>query len=274
MRIVSRIILLSLSLLFSIVSADVGILGPVQGTLFQPDDSGIVTIPIEWIDNGGYPPLDKFTYYTFTLETGPNNAIQPVNTLAKKITSDQLTSRMDNLGNTIYSYTVQFSKNVYGNGQFYIQIYAVVEGEGNTIHYTPRFYLQDMGGMRSATYTDTVEPAAQTAIQQGQTMGTINSDWFTIPYPEQTGISRFAPMQTPPGTKVTKTDWTLRFSTSAVTYYKSMRPSLDQITTLTPSRTDSVTSAVNFASPAGHPSDNGGWYNPKQRQTLSVRKVN
>ena len=39
-------------------------------------------------------------------------------------------------------------------------------------------------------------------------------------------------------------------------------------------RSYNVKSGVNYASVAPMPSDNGGWYDPKERMTLTTRKIN
>lgn len=274
-KFLSPITLLIISFFTSIVLADVSIIAPLAFTLYTPDDTGMVNIDIQWIDNGATPLQEDITYFTFTLETGANDAIQPVKTLAKRVSLENVKVVTDALDNTIYSYSVSFSSSVYGNGQFYIQVFAMVQSQGNTIHYTPRFFLQNMTGKRIASITDTIEPQPQTAIAAaGQTQATIDSRSFTVPYTKQTGISRFAPMQTQPPKKMSLTKWTRKYLTSAVTFFKSARKSLDQSTTITPGKTYTFTSDVNYATPALFPSQNGGWYHPSKRQSLSPRKVN
>ena len=94
------------------------------------------------------------------------------------------------------------------------------------------------------------------------------------PYTMQTGVSRFAPMQMQPQSAVTAQTWTRKFPTSSVSLYSTLRKSPDKLTTITPGWSYTLPSDYNYATPAPFPSDNGGWYNPKDRQTLSARKVN
>lgn len=250
---------------------DVVVVTPEEGATFS-GSSGTVSIKVSWTDNGAYPPLEKFTMYTFVLEYGPNLQIVPVANLKKNVSPSDIT--VDDDGT--YSYTVTFPSDTAGNGQFYIQVYAVDGSEGNTIHYSPRFFLTSMAGGTSFTYSDTIQPVGQTAINTdtAQASASIDTRSFTVPYTMQTGISRFAPMQMQPGSTMTATTWTRKFATSAVTYYSTFRTSLDQLTTLTPGWSYTLPSGINMATPAAYPTNNGGWYSPKEKQTLSTRKVN
>ncbi|CCH63106.1 hypothetical protein TBLA_0J01080 [Henningerozyma blattae CBS 6284] len=265
-------------LIASYVFADINILAPVKDATFSPAAGATaVSIELEWIDSGSYPTMNDITYLSFVLEQGPNSSIEPVGTLAQKIPPSAVTKDSSNN----YFYTVTVDGTLIGDGQYYIQIYAVVDGAGNTIHYTPRFTLKGMKAAKSNTYTDTVEPTPQTAININTDITTTaptevidTSASFSVPYYSQTGSARFAPMQTPPGSLITATSWSRRFPTSEVTYYGSHRNSLDQITTVTQGWSGSLTSDYNYATPALHPSDNGGWYNPRDRISLSVRKLN
>ncbi|EDO18534.1 hypothetical protein Kpol_2001p39 [Vanderwaltozyma polyspora DSM 70294] len=260
--------------LLSFAVADVGLFQPAANAQFQPDSNGQVSIEISWIDNLAYPYMSNFTSFTFTLNNGNNTDILKVKTLDDKITPDQLTVKSEGRFPK-YSYTVTFDKSITGNGQFFIQVYGLVPGQGNTIHYTHRFYLAGMSGVNTVTYIGTTEPIPQTSIVTMTTsVATINSASFTVPYAQQTGISRFAPMQTPPVSKVTATSWSRRFATSAVTYFTTAIHSLQQETTITEGWSGVFTSDYNYATPADFPSNNGGWYAPSSRLSLSARKVN
>ncbi|CCE61351.1 hypothetical protein TPHA_0A02690 [Tetrapisispora phaffii CBS 4417] len=255
--------------LISFVLGDVEPYRPVKNSVFTPNN-GIVSIEIDWIDNNAYPSMSKFSYFSFVLETGPNTNIHPVATLDSEIRLEDI----DLSSSGTYSYTVSFPSSRTGDGQYYIQIYGFVEGEGSTIHYTPRFTLASMTGSTSYTYTDSTQPVPQTSIVTSTSTNSINSASFSIPYYSQSGVSRFAPMQTPPVSTVTATTWTRRFPTSGVTYYTSLSTKVVQQTTITAGWSGSVTSDVNYATRAAMPSDNGSWYNPSQRISLTPRKVN
>lgn len=252
------------------VLGDVQVVSPKENATFS-GSSGSVSIELEWMDNGAYPSIDKISYYTFTLETGPNLDIQAVGTIIKEVSPDDIT-----LSSDVYSYTVDINADMAGPGQFYIQVYAFVDNQGYTINYSPRFSLTSMSGASTYTYVGTTPPVGQTDIQTTTQTATasIDSRSFTISYTAQTGISRFAPMQLQPATSITATTWTRRFQTSAVTYYSTYRSTLDQQTTITPGWSYTLSSGMNLATPAAYPSANGGWYDPKERLTLSTRKIN
>ncbi|CAI4043493.1 hypothetical protein SKDZ_10G0430 [Saccharomyces kudriavzevii ZP591] len=272
MRLQTNSILCALVFLITCVFADVNVVSPHSKATFSPS-GGTVSIPIEWMDNGAYPPLAKFASFTFTLCTGPNNNIQAVAIIASKIKPSQLT-----LDGSVYSYTATFPSTLAGDGQYYIQVYGWVDNQGSTTHYTPRFQLTSMGGTTAYTFSDSVAPTPQTSIQTTTTNNeqatTIDSRSFTVPYTQQTGTSRFAPMQMQPNTKVTATTWTRKYATSAVTYYSTFGSLPQQGTTLTPGWSYTISSGMNYATPAAMPSDNGGWYEPSKRLSLSARKIN
>ncbi|EJS43210.1 kre9p [Saccharomyces arboricola H-6] len=272
MRLQTGSILYALVFLVSCVLGDVNIVSPNSKSTFSPS-GGSVSVPVEWMDNGAYPPLSKFSWFTFSLCTGPNTKIDCIATIAKKIYPSDLTK-----DDSVYSYTATFASTLTGDGQYYIQVYAWVDNQGSTIHYTPRFQLTSMAGATDYTYSDTVAPTPQTSIQTTTTNDapatSIDSRSFTVPYTKQTGTSRFAPMQMQPNTKVTATTWTRKFSTSAVTYFSTFGSLPQQGTTVTPGWSYTISSGVNYATPASMPSDNGGWYKPSKRLSLSVRKIN
>ena len=261
--------------LFHAVQADVTISSPTKGETYTAT-GGSVTVPLKWFDDSNYPPLDKIEYYTFSLCYGPNTDINNVYTIGKQISSNDITVTTSGDGTKTYSYDSIIPASVVGNGQFYIQVYAVVKNEGDTIHYSPRFTLSGMAGAATFTYTYSTQPPAITEIhtQDSNNEGTtINSASFSIPYTLQTGKTRYAPMQMQPGSKVTATTWTRKFPTSKVTFYSTYRKSLDQVSTITPGRSYVMTSDINCASPALMPSANGGWYNPSKRLSLTPKRI-
>ncbi|CAI4044317.1 hypothetical protein SUVZ_10G0330 [Saccharomyces uvarum] len=273
MRLSTGSILYALVFLVSYVLGDVNTVSPLAGAKFSPS-SGTVSIPVKWMDNGAYPPLSKISYYTFSLCTGANNNINCIATIATQIKPSELSQDQDG----VYSYTTSFASTLTGNGQYYIQVFAWVNNQGSTTHYTPRFQLTSMGGTTAYTYSDSAAPTPQTSIQTTTTntaqASSIDSRSFTVPYTKQTGTSRFAPMQMQPMTKVTATTWTRKYATSAVTYFSTFGSLPEQATTITPGWSYSISSGVNYATPAAMPSENGGWYQPSKRLSLSARKMN
>lgn len=232
--------------------ADVSISSPGAGRSFS-GTSGSVTIDLEWVDSGAVPLLDDVNTFTFLLCTGPNNNVNCFSQLALEVPAADL---LDN------SYTATFLNTVCANGLFYIQITAVTT-DGYTLHYTNRFTLNGMTGTRRLTGSGS-PPQGQTLLQGGPTIAPIDPRSWTLHYTQQTGSTRYAPMQTQPGTTVTATSWSRRFPTSAVTYYSTVRHSPNVYSTTTLPWTYTMESLINQATPAPNPSVLG-WYPASER---------
>lgn len=235
---------LVLLLVFHIVVADVLILKPELGKTYTVTGS-LVSVELAWVDSGEAPSLDGVDLYTFTLCTGLNSDITAVKTLAS---NEKAADK---------SFTVAIPADAGASGVYFIQIYATFLS-GYLIHYTNRFNLNGMTGLsKTSGLILDLPPQAQVSATTATTTDiTATMDVtasFTVPYTLQTGIYRFAPMQTQPGSSVTATTWTPQFPTSAVTYYSKPRPSPDHALTITPGWLYSKTSYVNEAKALGTP---------------------
>lgn len=262
-------IMLGFLLCMRFVKADVSMVKPQTGATYKVSGSS-VDIDVMWEDDGNSPTLDEVSTYSFTLCSGPNSNIEAIKTLATRIKASDISD---------YTYTLTIPETLSENGIYYVQVLA--KGTfGYTIHYSGRFTLSGMSGTIVASSAGAIStpPAPQYMITQGtNAKPTINTAWFTIPYTEQTGISRFAPMQSQPKSSVDLskyTTWTRRFPTSAVTYYSTFRKTMDCSTTITPGWSYTLTSDINYQTADAGPVSNGGWYDPKERMSLSTRKVN
>lgn len=248
-----------LLLLLTQVIADVSISKPLTGASYAVS-GGTVSVEISWIESNANPLLGDIESYTFVLCSGPNTDIDPVETIAKVSASDI----------SDYTYTASIDASIGASGSYYIQVYAQV-AKGFTIHYTSRFSLTGMTGSYKPTDGgSTTPPSAQTSLaDDGAAAATsIDTRSFTLQYSQQTGATRYAPMQTQPGTKVTanKSSWTRRYPTSSVSYFSTVRNDLlAQSSTITQGWSYIISSAINWATPAPYPSANGGWYNPSQK---------
>lgn len=252
------LLLWPLLLLINIVLADVSIVSPSKSNTFSPTN-GKVTIDLKWKDNGAPPEIKQIKWYSISLQTGPNNNMHRVMYFKNEMSSSDVKEE-----DGTYSMKVEIDEDQTGDGQYFIQVYSAIteDASSNTLNYTPRFYLKNMKGSKHATYSGSSQPPDIT-------------DYTTsVPYTRQTGVTRTAPMQMQPSAKVTMTSWSMQFPTSAVTFFTKLSPSPQCITTLTPGWSYSMTSVLNHATPAPQPSKNGGWYNPKKRQSLSTRKMN
>lgn len=238
----------SLFLVLAFAVADVSITGPTSGSSFS-GLGGTALFKVLWIDDtddsSSDLSLSKVTKYSIVLCTGTNTNIQPLKTFTNSLSSSSL------------SYDANVQSGDVPNGVYFVQVYAQFDN-GYTIHYTPRFALTGMNGQANTltfptnllSVTGDI-PDAQ--LQVGGTQQTIDSHSFTVPYTLQTGRTRYAPMQTQPGTAVTHTMYSTRYPSSAYTPYASLSPSPNVYSTITPGWSYPVTSLYNTAAVAPYP---------------------
>jgi hypothetical protein len=226
-------------------TADVEFTSPTLGQKFTAL-GGKVSVPIKWKDSGDDDDqlsLANAKSYTILLCTGPNNDIQCLQ-------DDELVS---NQAISSKSYTASIPADLVPSGYFYFQIHTFFTDGSSTLNYSPRVQLQSMTGATS-TFIATVDgssPDGSTSLVGNS----INSASFTIPYTLQTGKSKFAPMQTQPGSVVTATTWTRKYPASAVTYFSTKADSPFCVSTITPGWDYTPESAVNWATPAPFPTE-------------------
>ncbi|CAI6422218.1 ALI_HP2_G0008290.mRNA.1.CDS.1 [Saccharomyces cerevisiae] len=252
------------SVVFRTAYCDVAIVAPEPNSVYDLSGTSQAVVKIKWMHTDNTPQEKDFVRYTFTLCSGTNAMIEAMATLQTLSASDLTDSEF----NAIIENTVGT------DGVYFIQVFAQT-AIGYTIHYTNRFKLKGMIGTKAANPSMiTIAPEAQTRITTGDVGATIDSKSFTVPYNLQTGVVKYAPMQLQPATKVTAKTWKRKYATSEVTYYYTLRNSVDQHTTVTPGWSYIITADSNYATPAPMPADNGGWYNPRKRLSLTARKVN
>ncbi|ABN64556.2 Cell wall synthesis protein KRE9 precursor [Scheffersomyces stipitis CBS 6054] len=240
---------LTSTLFYSLASADVDITAPKQGDSFS-GSGGSASFKVSWDDDSS-DSSDEFSlsnvkYYTILLCTNTNT----------EIGCDDKNPLVFQLPLSSKSTTVTVPASNYPNGYYYVQIYTTFKSGSTTAHYSNRFHLTSMSGTSIASIIYTITgagPAADTSdIDGGST--TYASSLFTIPYTMQTSTKRFAPMQTQPGSKVTATTWSIKYPTSAVTYYTTKGPKPVVMSTITPGWDYTPTSLPNAASVAPYPS--------------------
>lgn len=253
------------------VMADVSISSPPEGESYSAS-GGSAKVPVVWIDDtddsDSSSSLSKVTKYAIVLCTGSNSNIQPIKTLTSSLSLDSL------------KYDASIDASVGPSGEYFIQVYAQFESTSSyTIHYTYRFELTDMTGSASLfTFAGSLfsvtgdSPTADLRVGGGTAATTYDSASFTVPYTLQTGKTRFAPMQTQPGTSISYTTYSNRHATSAYTPYTSLSPSPNVYSTITPGWSYAVTSLFNSASVAAYPT----YYYPAssrvQQASLSAAK--
>ena len=268
---ISTLIFCVFIVFINITKADVTVVLPMGGRTFEAI-GGSVPITIGWIDDQSFPDLAKnVKSYTISLVSGPNSHIESIATLASDISVDDIT-----LDGIIYKYSLNIPADVAASGVFFIQVFT--SGSfGYTIHYSDRFTITGLTGTLTPTSAGavTTPPDAQYNIHTGtSSVATINSASFTIPYYDQSGVSKFAPMQTQPHGSVTNptATWTRKFPTSAVTYFTTAVPGnkITVKTTITPGWSYVITSDINYQTGT---TKTGTGYDPKSRQTLTTKRI-
>lgn len=228
--------------LLGLVAADVSLIKPEPGLSFDAS-GGLATIDIEWEDDSagmGFSSLDQALQLTIVLMTGSNDKIGVVKQVGLKLGSDTR------------SFSADISNTVGPNGYYFFQVYTQFPNLGYTIHYTNRFRLTGMTGLATtftfgqALFTETgLQPQPQ--WNAGGTALKINSAMFTVPYSEQTGWIKYAPMQPNPTAPITATRWNDRHGTSAFTVFKTPRSFPNVYTTVTPDKTYTISTKENSA---------------------------
>ena len=136
----------------------------------------------------------------------------------------------------------------------FLKIISTATG-GTVVNYSDRFSLSGMTG----TFPPAVETGAKGVTGTGgpATENTIDTNAaaapaagqaggpYTVTYTAQTGLTKYAPMQGKPGTKITAKNPVPQYPTSAVQLAKTFLPTPSQVTTMTVSATYSVSSKEN-----------------------------
>lgn len=236
----------------ALVAADVSPSLPKDGALFSAS-GGSASVDISWIDDGSsdFAPKD-IKSQSILLCTGPNLQID-----CYKSPLTVSTDLTDSDGNGKYTASIPATKGP--NGNYYFQIYTLFKDGSNTIHYTRRFKLSGMSGAPDPSFAADAYSASGAPPQaqlSGKTQGktsAIDSASFTVPYAEQSGETKYAPMQLQPGSTVTATTWTRKYELLAVTYFTTKGPKPVVMTTLTPGWSYTPESATNWALVAPFP---------------------
>ena len=125
---------------------------------------------------------------------------------------------------------------------------------GTVINYSSRFSLSGMTGTFPAAVqqglaglTGTAGPPTENNIASNPDAGAATGAGgpYAVTYTAQTGLTKYAPMQGKPGTKITAKSPTPQYPTSSVKFAITFLPTPSQVTTLTMSATYSTSSIEN-----------------------------
>lgn len=140
----------------------------------------------------------------------------------------------------------------------FLKMISVATAGGTVINYSPRFSIAGMTGNFPAnviagigTVSGTAGPATENNVVQNQPAaggGAEQGGKYAVPYTLQTGLTKYAPMQPQPPTKITAQSATPLWPTSAVVIATTWLPRPSQVTTSTQVPTYSVSSMENSVS--------------------------
>ncbi|KAF2763134.1 hypothetical protein EJ05DRAFT_472066 [Pseudovirgaria hyperparasitica] len=239
-------------LLAPFVTADVEFTKPAAGATIN----GGGAIEVAWKDSGSSPSLSDLTGYVIELCAGSN---QEFSVLAPVVENGIFTT--GNAAQGVTMATVGASiKNAY-----FLKITSTGKA-GTVINYSSRFSLSNMKG----SFPTAIDAAAKsvgsstdgppTSNQAGAPVVEPGAEQFDVPFGQQTGNVRFAPMMKVPPTKITKKDKSPLYPTSSYSVAKTFLPIPSIATTITQSQTFSVASRENTAAPAAMPTDDMAKY--------------
>ncbi|KAI6791722.1 hypothetical protein KC363_g8341 [Hortaea werneckii] len=245
-----RVHLLSLAAaLAPFALADVQFTKPAAGST-----QSVGSLSIAWKESGDNTPIDDLQSYQIFLMYGGNTPDTMLQ-LAAVVTQGDFSTGNQAEG-TITAGLADSTKNAY-----FLKMISVATEGGQVINYSNRFSISGMTGTAAATYKDAVPggtdgPDGEDNAANNADSGAATSAMGTgdgVPYPLQTGLTKYAPMQPIPPTKITKKQYSPLYPTSAVTIATTWLPNPTIVTTVTASQTFSVSSMENTAAPASNP---------------------
>lgn len=230
--------------------ADIEITKPDADTTW----SGGSTVSIEWKDSGEDPSLDDFSTFGINLCMGSND-----NKLCTYVLS---ADAKFSASTTQTKVPLPASIVGIGNGDkvFFLQYRAVKSDGGYTLNYSKRFSIEGMTG--------TFSEAAVTEQKKGDTDSPDREDksgnsaeatgaaaGAKVTYTRQTGKTKYAPMQSQPGTKITAKSAKRQYPTSDSKIFTTKGPKPNADTTITQKWDYSWTTKTNTAKPQPKPTD-------------------
>lgn len=233
-------VILSQNIIFSI--CDIKIISPKENSVFHilPNHN---KIKLEWEDDKSESDFDlsKVKFHSISLCTGKDTDLNCFKNLVDS----------EKIENCKKVFVIQTK--MCADGMYFFQIFTLFE-EGLTIHYSPRFKLVGMNGINSNNLnihdTGPSPPPWKEHIKPEIKYDTLIAN---LPYNQQTGNVKYAPMQLQPGSEVIHTTWSNRYPVTSVSIFKTIINSISILTTLTPPWDYTIESDYNWATPAPFP---------------------
>lgn len=230
--------------------ADVKFISPAAGA-----DVASGTITVKWEDSGDSPSLDDLAGFTLDLMVGGNDPSDAASAVAIASLSTKNT-HVD--GQTSLQGTVPANGAGELENGFYLRMISTGKDGGTVTNFSQRFSMTGMTGTTPAgaaaaakkvTGTagpDTINAMANNA-DAGAAAGGAAGD-FDVPYALQSGLTKYAPMQGIPPTKISAKNFKPLHSTSSFKVAMTFLPKATVQTTTTQSQTFHVSSIENTVS--------------------------
>jgi hypothetical protein len=239
---------------------------------------------VKWADSGVAPSISDLTTYQLALYTSSNAAPVSITPVFWPTFNNRTITDVDELGTVVdagprnnrnwnsLSYTCSWGwwehakclvyhptapntgqQDIKLMGHSFLQMTSVKADGGSVINYSSRFTLTGMTGTFTPdviagleTVTGTTGPPAQLiAAAGGAAAGTGADGQFGIPYNQQTGLTKYAPMQPLPPTSITQQNISPLWPTSSVPIATTFLPVPSVQTTVTQNPTYVFTSHEN-----------------------------
>ncbi|BDD60548.1 hypothetical protein MAP00_005671 [Monascus purpureus] len=226
----------------SAVSADVEFTVPPAGSTIKAGD----VITVHWKESGNHPTISELAQYDLYLCAGGDtpDSYDEAELLIKNGVFER--------GNSV---SFRISPSVGGDDANAYFLKMVSSGPGTSIiNFSDRFTISDTTGSFSDKIKENVlsisDPSGQMIrahhereeLRKRQNIGA-----YTIPYDQQSGLTRYAPMAKRPGTAITATVTAPQYPTSAYALATTYLAEATIKTTLSATATYSVSSVENTA---------------------------
>lgn len=243
--------LVALAALVPYVSAGVEFTKPKAGAKLTAGSA----IEVAWQEGGDGPELSDLLSYELFLCAGGNAAADQ--TVLLSITT-QGSFAVGSSASGMVGVGVGEDKPA---NAYFLKMIAVAKTGGQLITYSDRFSYSGMSGAFPASIktglagiSGTDGPDTEDQTTSGDATDSVAGD-YGVEYTMQTGLTRYAPMQPVPPTKITATNTKPLYPTSSVAIATTNLPVPKIQTTLTQSQTYSVSSMENTVAPAPNPTD-------------------
>ncbi|KAF2673132.1 hypothetical protein BT63DRAFT_147000 [Microthyrium microscopicum] len=241
-----------LTTFLTIVLADVKFTAPVAGAVIPAG-----SLQIKWTESGDLPAITKFISYQLFLCAGGNDdgtiiQLFPITTQGVFANGNQAIGTISpGLGAS------------QPNNAYFLKMISVLATGGTVTNFSPRFTLTGMTGIFPPAIVSGLATVGGGVAGPPRQVATVlpaaaagPNGLYGIPFHEQTGPIIYAPMQTYPGTKITKTKMTPLNPPSKVVIAKSpMKPNTFIQKTVTQAKTWSFSQRANPETPAANPMD-------------------